>query len=341
MTEHKTTHAVEAKARLLEQFKGKARLLGIIDALSAQTQVDEDVAWQIMVERWLSSSVGSQLDGIGEIIGEPRGGKDDETYRLYLGVRIIINLSSGTGDEVLAVASALFGEANHLSLDEFYPASMLLDASGAIGSATIETIASLLGETKCGGVNLQLLYSPHEDADTFAFSSDDTEQASTTQGWADNEYVVNGDFSDWTTDNPDGWTNYETPPSREVSQVGSGEDHSGVGTGACNIYQTLSNDPPYVRQEFSGLTVGVSYTLTFVVSYILGDLYVEDPGYAQFETQIYDTTGTKTITFVATGTAALVTFTSVATPDESTIDSVSLRRTAEIGGFFSDVLRCS
>jgi len=52
------------------------------------------------------------------------------------------------------------------------------------------------------------------------------------------ELLTNGDFSAWTGDNPDGWTVYESPPTREVTEVGAGEGHGGAGTGLANFYNS-------------------------------------------------------------------------------------------------------
>ncbi len=66
------------------------------------------------------------------------------------------------------------------------------------------------------------------------------------------ELVANGNFSTWTSDNPNSWTvDSESAPDREISEVGTGEGHGGTGTGLCNLYS-------------SGAYVGLIQTITVV-----------------------------------------------------------------------------
>ena len=55
------------------------------------------------------------------------------------------------------------------------------------------------------------------------------------------ELVVNGDFSAWTGDDPDGWTVAgEVGADPEVSEVGAGQGHGGAGNGLANLFSTAS-----------------------------------------------------------------------------------------------------
>lgn len=91
-----------------------------------------------------------------------------------------------------------------------------------------------------------------------------------------NELVVNGDFAAWTGGNPDSWTvTGETGATREVTQVGAGEGHGGVGTGKCNFY-TDAAFTLYISQNI--LTTNSWYrfggTADTVVS---GNTTIQDP----------------------------------------------------------------
>ncbi len=51
------------------------------------------------------------------------------------------------------------------------------------------------------------------------------------------ELIVNGNFANWTGDDPDGWTVAgEVGADPEISEVGAGQGHGGIGTGACNFF---------------------------------------------------------------------------------------------------------
>lgn len=60
---------------------------------------------------------------------------------------------------------------------------------------------------------------------------------SLTPGIGSTEEIANGNFASWAAGNPSSWfVAGESGSDPEVSQVGSGEGHGGVGTGLCNLY---------------------------------------------------------------------------------------------------------
>ena len=58
----------------------------------------------------IDNSEGVNLDLIGRIVGQPRLGVDDVTYRFYLRARILANRSSGGPEDIYKVFRALYGE---------------------------------------------------------------------------------------------------------------------------------------------------------------------------------------------------------------------------------------
>lgn len=78
-----------------------------------------------------------------------------------------------------------------------------------------------------------------------------------------NETIANSAFTNWTADNPDGWTvTGESGTDPQVSQVGATATHGGSGTGACNIFTSSSA----VSISQSPLIIGQSYCITITVS---------------------------------------------------------------------------
>lgn len=65
-------HIARAKERLIEQYKGKLKIEGVVEAVIAPLQDIEDVLEQLKVERWIDSAIGVQLDKIGVIVGAAR-----------------------------------------------------------------------------------------------------------------------------------------------------------------------------------------------------------------------------------------------------------------------------
>ena len=69
---------------------------------------------------------GVQLDAYGSLVGELRKGANDADYRIRILGRILVNVSEGTIEDVIGVASryaeSLIGTTPTVELDEFPPA---------------------------------------------------------------------------------------------------------------------------------------------------------------------------------------------------------------------------
>lgn len=102
----------------------------LIKILCEEKQVIQDVLWQLKTERSLSSAIGQQLDGIGEILGLPRNeGETDEDYRESLQFQVFINSSSGTPEQILTAIKFLT-KADIVRIFEPFPAFFQLETNG-------------------------------------------------------------------------------------------------------------------------------------------------------------------------------------------------------------------
>lgn len=88
-------HVQRALARLVEQYKEKEDVEGLISALSGEWQNLEDVFQSMFLEQYVDTAVGEQLDRFGVIVVLDRNGFDDEFYRILLKVKIGENVSNG------------------------------------------------------------------------------------------------------------------------------------------------------------------------------------------------------------------------------------------------------
>ena len=100
-------HVEEAIGYLLEQFKDQPNIAAFLTAFVEQLQIIEATAWDLYLGRSLDTAIGSQLDVLGRIVGRARTGEDDDTYRLYLRAQILINRSSGTAPEIIAIVELI------------------------------------------------------------------------------------------------------------------------------------------------------------------------------------------------------------------------------------------
>ena len=80
-------HAEDALTLLPEQFKRKENFEAFVTAFVNVVQDTEDMLQALWQGRFLDNAIGSQLDGLGSIVGEERGSLEDDDYRVRIRVR--------------------------------------------------------------------------------------------------------------------------------------------------------------------------------------------------------------------------------------------------------------
>lgn len=140
-----TDHAAEAVGKLIQQFKGKENLEAFVQAFSALVQDMEDTLFDLLLKRTIELSEGAQLDGLGEIVGIAREGKTDALYRNAIQAQILLNISSGTPEEIMTIIGLLLGSFTDLQFQEYYPLGFHLLVK--IPISTADTTAAQLAKT--------------------------------------------------------------------------------------------------------------------------------------------------------------------------------------------------
>ena len=178
---HETAHTGLALAKLLSQYKRKPRIAALVSAFTDQCQELEDVLWDLLTKRTIDGSEGIQLDNIGKIVGQPRLGLDDEDYRIFLRVRIRLNFSNGTPEDMLAIAGLL---GLNVELDEQYPAAVAIKVNQDL-EADPALLLSLFRQGDPVGVLTVLEYLEVNPSLAFVFGDSANPSTSTTQGFGD------------------------------------------------------------------------------------------------------------------------------------------------------------
>lgn len=147
-------HNGDALDRLLQQYKGKTFIEGMITALfTNQTQEEEDALRDFYDRLDIDSQEGTQLDNIGDLVGQARLGFDDATYRILLRARIGRNVSEGGIERVITSWKLLTG-ASIVQLLENYPAEIELYSDVPISIDLLVIALELMNETIVAGVSL-------------------------------------------------------------------------------------------------------------------------------------------------------------------------------------------
>jgi len=188
--EYVPDHVTRAVARLIERYR-KPRTSALLGSWVSELQAVEDAYWQLYTERHLATASGATLDLLGEIVGQPRDGRDDETYRLWISARVLVQRSSGTTEQIIAIADKLAG-GNTVILREYFPASFILDM-GALDSHTGLQIAQLIVPAKAAGVRFLATWSNVAWPAVFTFAPADVPIAASPLGFDAGRFVFASD----------------------------------------------------------------------------------------------------------------------------------------------------
>jgi hypothetical protein len=161
-------HVARGQRNKLAQFRGKPMLEGLISPWLEQVQELEDVFYALLVERWLPNAVGRQLDVLGSIVGQPRGGRLDPAYRLWIAARALVNRSSGLTEQLYGIVKKLVGADVDLFLSEEPPAGFSMIVEDSIDEDEGAEIAKILQLAKAAGVRANLIWFRDEPIFRFA-----------------------------------------------------------------------------------------------------------------------------------------------------------------------------
>lgn len=193
MTTKITDHPEQAVARLIQVFRGKKRFEAVIRAFGRQVQELEDAFWQLLQEQTVDTAIGAQLDVLGRIVGERRGGSSDADYRLRIRARIRTNLSTGTIDDIYAVFRALLGSTPGYSFGftPHYPAGFTLVIKGiAIAPSVVPIFVRFLRQARGAAIAAWFGWQETQDADAFTCST--SAFLSTASSAGDTSFTVYG-----------------------------------------------------------------------------------------------------------------------------------------------------
>lgn len=139
----------------------------LVETFCALIQEMEDVNDDLLSLRYLSSPAeDAQLDGIGEIVNEPRLSRNDIDYTTAILARIEINASSGEPERLIAATLQLTQTAE-LHLSPAFPAGVWVVFVINTGHTLPVTLFQSLERVCAAGVKLYLM--GIDDSEPFTF----------------------------------------------------------------------------------------------------------------------------------------------------------------------------
>ncbi len=181
-------HGAAAVVRLPGYNRDAPNWVKLLNALAGEVQELEDVMEDFLTSRAISTAVGEQLDGLGQILNRAReSAETDSDYREALSTHYATLFRSGEPQTLIDVYKFVT-EAVQVQLQEIFPATVQLTAfADAEVPPVIDAHTIALMETvKAAGVELILQYAVF-DMFTLARKSeadgDDNGPSSTTNGF--------------------------------------------------------------------------------------------------------------------------------------------------------------
>jgi len=120
---------------LIQAFRG-TDVERVLEAVDFNLNSLEQAFFDVMLNIWLDTAVGVQLDVLGRHVGIARQGYDDESYRVLLRVQVALNQSAATPESLIAVMKAVYG-ATDVYYYPVFPAKCVLWQNGAAGLVTL------------------------------------------------------------------------------------------------------------------------------------------------------------------------------------------------------------
>jgi len=106
---------------LVEQFELSEELKDQLSSFGDLVQEIENAGSDFESNRNLLVAGGVNLDGLGEIVGESRNGRNDTEYRTGIQFRIFLNRSSGEIEVIQDFVKYVTGS-SYAKLEEIFPA---------------------------------------------------------------------------------------------------------------------------------------------------------------------------------------------------------------------------
>lgn len=154
----------DAVARLTDIYRTKTVVRALAETLAERYAAEEAVELELYTQQWIENAAGDLLDALGEIVGEPRLGRSDTLYRLWIRARVRINRSEGKITDSYFLVRLIAGQAVTVHYTTAYPAGYRVDVDETAVDAL--ELFKLLDAVRPAGVRMNLFYSPEEDTTT-------------------------------------------------------------------------------------------------------------------------------------------------------------------------------
>jgi hypothetical protein len=162
-------HVQEALDRLPTQYTSDVGVTTLLAALAQPAQALEDTLRDMLLKRAVDTAEGAQLDIIGKLVGQARGGQDDGVYRRYIRARIKTSRSRGVTEDLITIAKLVVDDLDAtIVIEQQQIASVIVRVTEVgVDEDTATAAIAFLRLAVVAGVRVILESSPEAAADTF------------------------------------------------------------------------------------------------------------------------------------------------------------------------------
>lgn len=146
----------------------------LLTALGGSVQDLEDVLQTLLLGYGVDTAVGEQLNVLGRLVGQGRGGLDDASFRRLVRARISTNRSKGTIADVIKVTTLIVSDPTAtMVVDNWGTAGYVLRVEdAAVANVVAALLLPMLREATAGGVRVILEWSPQIPANWLILDTD-------------------------------------------------------------------------------------------------------------------------------------------------------------------------
>lgn len=178
-------HCEDAKAHTIQDYKGLPRFEALLCILGDQATQLESAFQSLLQLRGLDTANDVQLDQLGRIVGEPRKDRTDDEYRVFIRVRILVNLSNGRPEDLYQILRVAFPGVR-LVLTEHPPmAIQVVVYSDVFATVGPFDFVLYLRAAKDAGVSLAFGWLTEAEGDSFIWNDESNPSADLNEAWGD------------------------------------------------------------------------------------------------------------------------------------------------------------
>ncbi len=144
ITDYSTLDDNRGNKILFDFFRASEDFMAVLNGFNPQFEELENTAFQLFTDVWLDTAKGVNLDLLGKLLGLSRLGRDDESYRTLLKLKVDVNVGSGTPELLIGAIRVLY-DATTVNYIPDYPAKVEIEQNGELGLFFINNLETNAG----------------------------------------------------------------------------------------------------------------------------------------------------------------------------------------------------